>query len=888
MRTDWRIAAVLAIVAILTTGGIARADTFPTPIAVPRIGTQGQASVYPATLNVVALGGQAQTSELHVMLHNVTHPCPEDLAVLLVHNDTDKFLLMSNAGGCRPLLGTTIHFDPFASALADSEPSSPPHGDFLEIEASNYGPVPSFPAPVPPGPVTSGMPPGTTNVNGKWDLYVIDTAAGNRGVILGWALIYDTEPAFDATSSNVFIPGGVGTGQGVAAIYPITFDLTTASEAARVEHISLRLHLNHTFPDDLRMVLESPAGTPVVLMANAGGGTNLAPGKLLRFDQSAVAGPISNLGPINLTTYQPGGAYGDIALAAPAPQPPYRTTFNAFDREPARGTWRLWIYDDANANSGALEDAQLTIALEGGSSFNITSPVANPSTASQPFVRLEATANDAIGRFSYTWRNTVAGQFYDAGLFTWIPGTNRLYADVPVRKGTNNIDTIVWATDLLAFGFTNNVNVHEFTYSLAEGATGSFFDTEFTFGNPNTANAQLTVDVLPEGGGMASAGFVVNGDTPLQLNVEESFPNHSFSTIVHSGMPIAVERTMIWDARGYGGHGGTAAAPNTRWFFAEGSQGYFHTYVLLANNDNNPANVQVTFFLEGGGTVVHPVTVNPHARLTVDAATIPELANRSFGIEVESDRDIMAERSMYLPGARLFEGGHESAGVNSPSTQWFLAEGATGSFFECFVLMSNPAAVPANVTLTYLLDTGATVTQHVTIPPRARHTINVETVDPQLANAAVSTTIVSDTAIIAERSMYWPGLDQGWQETHNSFGVTTTGLRWGLADVRVGGLRAYQTYVLLANPNPVPAEVAVRFLRTGAAPVVRSITVAPTSRMNVWVNNDVPEIGEGTFSVDVQVLNYQPIAVEKALYWNAEGEIWAAGTNVTATRLPPQ
>jgi len=258
---------------------------------------------------------------------------------------------------------------------------------------------------------------------------------------------------------------------------------------------------------------------------------------------------------------------------------------------------------------------------------------------------------------------------------------------------------------------------------------------------------------------------------------------------------------MSWDARGYGGHGGSAATPNTRWLFAEGSQGYFHTYVLLANNDNVAANVTVTILLEGGETVVQPVTVDAHARLTVDAAAIPELANRSFGIEVVSDRDIMVERSRYLPGARLFEGGHESAGVNSPSTQWFLAEGATGSFFECFILMSNPGAAPANVTLTYLLDTGATVMQQVSIP--------------------------------------------------------------------------------------VPAEVAVRFLRIGAAPIVKSYTVAPTSRMNVWVNNDVPELGAGTFSAEVRVLNYQPIAVEKALYWDSEGAIWAAGTNVTATLLPP-
>ncbi len=51
---------------------------------------------------------------------------------------------------------------------------------------------------------------------------------------------------------------------------------------------------------------------------------------------------------------------------------------------------------------------------------------------------------------------------------------------------------------------------------------------------------------------------------------------------------------------------------------------------------------------------------------------------------------------------------------------------------------------------------------------------------------------------------------------------------------------------------------------------------------------DAPELGEGVFSAEIQVLNFQPIAVEKAMYWNAGGAIWAGGTNVTATRLPPR
>ncbi len=64
--------------------------------------------------------------------------------------------------------------------------------------------------------------------------------------------------------------------------------------------------------------------------------------------------------------------------------------------------------------------------------------------------------------------------------------------------------------------------------------------------------------------------------------------------------------------------------------------------------------------------------------------------------------------------------------------------------------------------------------------------------------------------------MYWPDISQGWIEAHNSFGVTETALRWGLADGRIGGPRAHQTYILLANPNPVPAEVEVTFLKSGA------------------------------------------------------------------------
>jgi hypothetical protein len=50
----------------------------------------------------------------------------------------------------------------------------------------------------------------------------------------------------------------------------------------------------------------------------------------------------------------------------------------------------------------------------------------------------------------------------------------------------------------------------------------------------------------------------------------------------------------------------------------------------------------------------------------------------------------MAERAMYFGTNPLWSGGHAAAGATMPSASWFLAEGATGTFFTTFVLLRTP------------------------------------------------------------------------------------------------------------------------------------------------------------------------------------------------------
>jgi hypothetical protein len=358
-----------------------------------------------------------------------------------------------------------------------------------------------------------------------------------------------------------------------------------------------------------------------------------------------------------------------------------------------------------------------------------------------------------------------------------------------------------------------------------------------------------------------------------------------------SGAPLVVERTMSWDSTYYGGHTANAVTePATRWIFAEGSQGFFDTYVLIANATATPTTATLTFLREGETPFVANVPVGAFSRQTVYTGDYLDLVNRSFGIVVDATVPVIAERAMYFasqPG-KLWGGGHVNTGTTTPSTTWFHAEGATGTFFNTFVLLSNPQSVPAAVQLQFLLPTGEVITIPKTVPANQRMTINPAAEgDPRLAQTSLSTVVTSDVAIVSERSMYWPGDASPFGEGHNSAGIVSTGLHWGLAEGRIGGPLAYETYILLTNATASAADVRVTFLREGGAPpVVKTYTVPATSRFNVEVRSMVPEMANESFGALIESTNSVNIAVERSLYWTANGIFWAGGTNALGTPLP--
>ena len=140
--------------------------------------------------------------------------------------------------------------------------------------------------------------------------------------------------------------------------------------------------------------------------------------------------------------------------------------------------------------------------------------------------------------------------------------------------------------------------------------------------------------------------------------------------------------------------------------------------------------------------------------------------------------------------------------------------------------------------------------------------------------------------------MYWPELIAPGHsiplgEGHVSSGVTNTALTWDLAEGRSRGDYGYTTYILLANPAATPADVQVTFLPEGpGSPIVKTYTVPATSRFNIDVGNELPELNDRSFGARVQVTSGDGIAVERSLYWSTNGIFWAGGTNALGIPLP--
>ena len=442
---------------------------------------------------------------------------------------------------------------------------------------------------------------------------------------------------------------------------------------------------------------------------------------------------------------------------------------------------------------------------------------------------------------------------------------------------------------------------------LAEGATGAFFSTRLALANPNATPALVLVRYQKGNGEVIPSYFTIAAHSRHTIDVQTvpGLEAAEFSTLIEADVQVVADRTMTWDSRAYGAHAerGLLTRTATRWYFAEGAtHSGFELFYLIQNPTNDPATVEVTYLRPAPAVpLVKTYPVGPQSRFNIwvdnEARVDPALASLAAAdvsaiVTSTNGVPIIAERAMYRHASGVTYGaGHESAGATELATTWFLAEGATGPFFDLFVLIANPTPDAALVEARYLLPSGQTLTRQYTVPALSRFNIWVDHEDPILADTAVSTTISSVNAVpvVVERAMWWPGTPSAasWYEAHNSPGSTTTGTRWALAEGETGGPRDVETYVLIANTSDFAGQARVTLFFEDGTSATRTFPLTPNSRFNVEMKTEFPSSAGRRYGTLVESLGAPPaqIVVERAMYWDAMGQFWGAGTNALATKL---
>jgi hypothetical protein len=396
--------------------------------------------------------------------------------------------------------------------------------------------------------------------------------------------------------------------------------------------------------------------------------------------------------------------------------------------------------------------------------------------------------------------------------------------------------------------------------------------------NPSGGTAAVRFNLLRQPGPAVLRDATVPPGGRADLLVTDLFNDVSdVPAIVESNAPVVAERFMSFGNDITAGPG--VSQPSRVWYFAEGStNGTDKTYLLLFNPQTVDVSATITYMQNDGRTAEQSVSVAPLQRTVVVVGD--GLPGVGFGARVIASQPIVAERTMIFgPDSSVSTGGvHTAHGIVKLSRHWYFAEGTTQAPFQMNILVLNPNAQPTNVAVTFLTDSGTSLTRKYAVPPQTRLPINVNEVVPELG---IATTIVADRPIAAERAMYW---NNSSGSTAPSAGAATAGatdpaFTWLFADGRTSD--NFLEYLLLSNPNKNQASVTVEFVLTDGRKASQSLVMAGGSRYTLAAHQLYP----GQVALAATVRSTQPIVAERSLYPGAPGSAANRG-GATALGVP--
>ncbi|MHB8896946.1 MAG: FG-GAP repeat domain-containing protein, partial [Candidatus Geothermincolia bacterium] len=389
--------------------------------------------------------------------------------------------------------------------------------------------------------------------------------------------------------------------------------------------------------------------------------------------------------------------------------------------------------------------------------------------------------------------------------------------------------------------------------------------------NPGGTAAHVTLELMNEKAEKKNVEMTINPYSRSTAFINRYMPGCGVSARVTSDVPIISERSMYFNFQGKWKGGTDSAGASTAsktWYLAEGyTSGNFDEYVLVQNPQKSAVNVDMAFMREGQAPVYASFSIKPESRFTLNVKDVPGCQSASISTKIDASAPVICERSMYF-NYNGFVGGHNSGGVTAPATRWYLAEGYTAQSYDTYVLVQNPGAETASVTLNLLRKDGYTQKVSFQLPAQSRKTVRLDDV-PGFAAAEVSTDVTSNKGVIAERAMYFDA--GGRTGGHDSAGASAPAPEWYLAEGYTGG--QFDEYVLVMNPGDTPISVKTTFMPAKGSATSRMDTLKPHSRFTIHVDEQ-PGLDNAEVSTLVEAQDGKEVIAERAMYFVYNG-VWA-------------
>jgi len=458
--------AILLTLSLTVTAWAGAGTTFSnsSPITINDPVTTGTANPYPSNISVSGMMGTV--TNVSVTLNNLNHTFIPDVDMLLVAPGGQNIILMSDVSTGNDITNTTITFDDAGAA---------PIGTTGTLSPGTYKPTnlvgaDVFPAPAPAASANTTLAAAFNGIdpNGTWSLYATDDFAVDLGTIgNGWTLSVTTSMSSATSFTNgaaIFLNDSP---RSKATPYPSTIVASGLSGAITDINITLN-NVNHTFIDDVDILLVGPSGKRMIIMSDVGGDPDLVGVNITIDDQAATAFP--DAGPIASGSFRPtnigtGDNFPDILPPYPSPgtaanAATAETLASVFNGTDPNGTWSLYVVDQFTPDAGSITGGW-SITITAGGNFGAKRftngdfegdgktdvAVQRPSTRDWYWRESTAYSNRAYTAFGLAGDVPVPGD-YDGDKKTdiavWRPTTATWYI---VQSSNNTLRQQVWGAN---------------------------------------------------------------------------------------------------------------------------------------------------------------------------------------------------------------------------------------------------------------------------------------------------------------------------------------------------------------------------------------------------------------------------------------------------------